>query len=150
MSRKQTENKFMLEVLKVYQTLPSLWKVKSEEYHNRQRKIEDYQVLLKKYKEYFPEATLEELKKKLNTLRTGFRTELRKINRSAKSGAGLDDLYESQAWFMSAMMFLVDQETPAQSRTSLPMPQMVQSDVGEEQVVLQVKRNLDLDPNSRM
>ncbi|GFR74173.1 heat stress transcription factor A-1e [Elysia marginata] len=94
MSRKQTENKFMLEVLQVYQTLPSLWKVKSEEYHNRQRKIEDYhyQALLKKYKEYFPGATLEELKKKLNTLRTGFRTELRKINRSAKSGAGLDDL----------------------------------------------------------
>ena len=87
MSRKESEKNFMLEVLQVYRTLPSLWKVKSEEYHNRQRTIEDYQVLLKKYNEHFPEGTLDELKKKMNTLRTGFRTELRKMNRSAKSGS---------------------------------------------------------------
>ncbi|GFR74177.1 hypothetical protein ElyMa_002156100 [Elysia marginata] len=39
----------------------------------------------------------------------------------------------------SAMMFLVGQETLAQSRTSLPMPQNDASDVGEEQVVLQIE-----------
>lgn len=125
----------MVEVLGLYRTLPELWKIKSDDYSNRAKKAAAYEVLLTKYQEYFKSATLEDLKKKLNTLRTNFRNELRKIERNSRSGAGTDDLYESQAWFMEAMLFLKDQETPAQSRNTFPV---TSSDANDEPRTLQV------------
>lgn len=97
-SKKESERKFLLEVIEVYRTLPSLWRIKSEDYSNRSKKNEDYAILLSKYHEHFPSATLEDLKKRINNLRTSFRNELRKVNKHATSGAGSEDLYESQVW----------------------------------------------------
>ena len=37
----------------------------------------------------------------------------RDVANHAKSGAETEDLYVSNAWFMDALMFLRDQETPA-------------------------------------
>ncbi|GFS03056.1 hypothetical protein ElyMa_006460500 [Elysia marginata] len=118
-TKKEIEKMFLLELLKLYKTMPVLWKVKSEDYHNRVKKADAYETLLKKYQEHFTTGTLDDLKKKINSLRTNFRNELRKMEKSAKSGAGSEDLYESQAWFVKAMMFLKDQETPATSISTL-------------------------------
>ena len=58
------EQKFLMEVIATYESLPALWKIKSDYYMNRDKKADAYNVLLQKYMEHFPEATLEELKKK--------------------------------------------------------------------------------------
>lgn len=136
MSVKEAEKKFLIEVLGVYQTLPALWRIKSDDYSNRAKKAEAYDILLQKYRENFTSATLEDLKKKINNLRTNFRNELRKMDKSAKSGAGTEDLYESRAWFMEAMMFLRDQETPAESRSTLSTSD--DNDTSEKQGTIQV------------
>ena len=80
------EKKFLLELIDVYRNLPSLWKIKSKDYGDRNIKDRDYETLLIEYREYYKEGTKEELKKKLNTLRTNFRKELKKISNSQKSG----------------------------------------------------------------
>ncbi|XP_042892471.1 uncharacterized protein LOC122266706 [Penaeus japonicus] len=117
--KEEAEKKFLIEVLGVCRTLPALWRIKLDDYNNRAKKAEAYDILLQKYREHFTSATLEDLKKKKKNLRTNFRNELRKMDECAKSGAGTEDLYESRVWFMEAMMFLRDQETPAQSRSTL-------------------------------
>lgn len=61
--KRDTDRKFMLEVIATYESLPALWKIKSDEYMNRDKKADAYNVLLQKYKEHFPAATLDELKK---------------------------------------------------------------------------------------
>ena len=73
--KKEAEKKFLIEVLGVYQTLPALWRIKSDDYSNRAKKAEAYDILLQKYREHFTSATLEDLKKKINNLRTNFRNE---------------------------------------------------------------------------
>lgn len=118
--KKKEDRKFMLEVIETYESLPALWKIKSEDYSNRDKKADAYKVLLEKYREKYPAANVEELKKRLNSMRTNFRSELRKMERSAKSGAGTDDLYTPTLWYFDAMMFLRSQETTAPSSSTIP------------------------------
>ncbi|KAJ8020136.1 hypothetical protein HOLleu_42010 [Holothuria leucospilota] len=131
--KRDTDRKFMLEVIATYESLPALWKIKSDEYMKRDKKADAYNVLLQKYKEHFPAATLEELKKKLNILRTNFRSELRKVERSVKSGAGTEDLYVSSLWYFDALLFLRDQETTARSRSSIVVQEGNQEDNGDKE-----------------
>ena len=51
--KKEAEKKFFIEVLGVYQTLPALWRIKSDDYSNRAKKAEAYDILLQKYSEHF-------------------------------------------------------------------------------------------------
>jgi len=68
-------------------------------------------LLLKKYKEVDEEATVEAVKKKVNSLRASYRRELQKIKRSGRSGAGVDDVYKPNIWYFHELHFLYDQES---------------------------------------
>ncbi|MPC80582.1 hypothetical protein E2C01_075165 [Portunus trituberculatus] len=85
--KKESERKMMSEIIDVYRSLPALWKIKSNEYSEREKKADAYKILYGKYKKHYPNATLQEMKKKINTLRTNFRAELRKVERSEKCAA---------------------------------------------------------------
>lgn len=121
--KKEIERKMMREIIDIYRSLPALWKIKSDEYSNREKKADAYEILYGKYKEYYPNATLEEMKKKINTLRTNFRAELRKVERSEKSGAGTEDIHVPRLWYFHDMLFLRDQETTAPSTSSIMVPE---------------------------
>ncbi|XP_041377276.1 uncharacterized protein LOC121389692 [Gigantopelta aegis] len=112
---KEEERKFLLECIEVYRSLPALWKVKSKEYSDRNKKDAAYDTLLAKYKQKYHTASREDLTKKFNSLRTNYRKELNKVQQSMKSGTSTDDIYESTQWYFDAMNFLQDQETPAKS-----------------------------------
>jgi len=116
---KDEERQFILEVIDVYRELPALWKVTCEDYSNRRKKDVAYNTLLEKYRERYEDATKEDVKKKLNALRTNFRKELKKVIDSETSGAGGEYVYESSLWYYDAMLFLRGQETPAPSRSLL-------------------------------
>ncbi|GFO24817.1 hypothetical protein PoB_005132200 [Plakobranchus ocellatus] len=119
MAPSKEEKIFILEVIEMYHGFPDLWKLKSKEYSDREKKEAAYDTLLLKYKEWYTEATKDDLKKKLNAMRTSFRRELKKLNDSQKSGAGADDVYEPSLWFFYALFFLRDQETPAPSQSTI-------------------------------
>jgi hypothetical protein len=82
---KEDERRFILECIEVYHSLPALWNVKSKDYINRMKKNE-YEHLLRKYRERFPDADKNQLIKKFNCLHTNFRKELKRIKDSEKSG----------------------------------------------------------------
>ncbi|GFN86375.1 hypothetical protein PoB_001288100 [Plakobranchus ocellatus] len=44
--KKDTKKKFMIEVSGVYQTLPALWRIQSDDYSNRAKKAKNYDMLL--------------------------------------------------------------------------------------------------------
>ncbi|GFO05983.1 hypothetical protein PoB_003248800 [Plakobranchus ocellatus] len=73
MAPSKEEKKFILEVIEMYHGFPELWKVKSKEFSDREKKEAAYDTLLLKYKEWYTEATKDDLKKKLNAMRTSFR-----------------------------------------------------------------------------
>ncbi|XP_072934535.1 uncharacterized protein [Epargyreus clarus] len=116
---KVKERKFISECIQLYRELPSLWNVKSKEYYDRDKKRIAYEILLSKYKEMFPQASKDDVKKKFNSLRTNYRKELKKHLQSMKSGSGTDDIYEPTLWYFKDMIFLQDQESASDSQSSI-------------------------------
>lgn len=64
MGDKKAERQFIVEFIEVYRGLPALWDVKSKDYSNRDKKGEHYDVLIKKYREKYPDAEKQEVVKK--------------------------------------------------------------------------------------
>ena len=95
---------FLTEFIHMYREYPCLWKVKSKEYSVTVKKNLAYGQLTTKLKEIDPDANKEKVTKKINSLRSCFRTELKKVNDSKTSGAGADDITHraygiSKTWY---------------------------------------------------
>ena len=102
----------------MYRSLPALWDVKCKDYTNRGKKKEQYDVLIKKYREYIPNADKQDVIKKINSLRTNFRKELKRIRETKKSGANPEDVLPS-LWYFEEMKFLQNLEAPYSSDSSM-------------------------------
>lgn len=106
---------FLSEFIDLYRENECLWKIKSKDYSDKHKKNAAYIILIDKLKEVEPEATKEMVIKKINSLRTCFRKELKKYNASLKSGSATEDLRKPNLWYFDLLSFLTDQETPRKS-----------------------------------
>ncbi|XP_052860437.1 uncharacterized protein LOC128267599 [Anopheles cruzii] len=102
-SKNQEYKQFMLDFIQVYRQLPALWDRKSADYNNRVTKAEQYEVLVEKYRERYPGATKVDVVQKINSLRTNFRKELKRV-RDAETYGG--QAVESSQWYFEAISFL--------------------------------------------
>jgi hypothetical protein len=93
--------------------------VKSEEYSDGIKKNLAYEHLIPKLKEIDPDANKEKAVKKINSLRSCFRKELKKVSASKTSGAGADDTYTPGLWYFQELLFLTDQEVPRKGISNL-------------------------------
>ena len=77
---------------------PALWKIKSDEYRNRDLKIIAINTLIEKMKTH--NITMDEnyVKKKINNLRSQFRKEYKLFTTSRRSGMAANDLYHPALW----------------------------------------------------
>jgi hypothetical protein len=87
---KEDERKCILECIEVYHC---------KDYSNIMKKKEQYEHLLRRYRERFPDADKNQLIKNFNSLPTNFRKELKRIKVSKKSGTGADDVVEPTLWY---------------------------------------------------
>lgn len=116
---KQTPREFLTEFIELYRSFTCLWLVKSKEYSDRNKKDLAYIELVKKYKEFDPSADRNTVVKKINALRTVYKKELSKVNKSEKSGAGADDIYKPTLWYFDLLSFLNDQDSARPSRSTM-------------------------------
>lgn len=119
MDQKSINKQFLIEFIEVYRKFPCLWKIKSEEYRNKNKRNQAYEELLKKMKENDSNATIQTVKNKIDALRGTFRKELKKIKDSQRSGAGEDEVYKPHLWYFDHLVFITDQETPREGISSL-------------------------------
>lgn len=110
---------FIVEFIEAYRKFPCLWKVKSGEYRDRNKKCKAYEELLQKYKEIDEGASVQTVKNKIDSMRASFRRELKKIKESQRSGAGEDEVYTPHLWYFEHLKFLSDQEIPRESISNL-------------------------------
>jgi hypothetical protein len=116
---KMNKREATLAFIEVYRSLPELWDTENRNYSNRVKKAAAYDTLIEKLKVLEPDASRESVVKKINNLRSAFRKELKKVNDSKRSGTSADDLYVPSLWYYNELLFLVDQETPDKSSSTL-------------------------------
>ncbi|XP_077145257.1 uncharacterized protein LOC143807520 isoform X2 [Ranitomeya variabilis] len=114
---------FLIEFIEMYRSLPCLWKVKSSDYSNRQKKSEAYEKLLSLCKSVCPSATVELVKHKIANLRTVFKKELKKVESSIQSGASGDEVYIPRLWYFDLLKFTIDQEIQPQPQPVYHYPE---------------------------
>jgi hypothetical protein len=110
---------FIEEFINMYREFPCLWRIKSKQYSNRNLRNEAYEKLVAKLKEIEPEANKEMVIKKINTLRTAFRREMKKVKEGTHSGMGSDDVYEPRLWYYPLLYFTVEQETQREGQSNV-------------------------------
>ena len=71
--RRLDNTEFWIEFIELYRERPSIWTTKAEEYYDKQLKEASYEDLLQKMKEFLPQSTVANVKKKINTIRSSFR-----------------------------------------------------------------------------
>ncbi|XP_072390121.1 uncharacterized protein [Diabrotica undecimpunctata] len=81
--------------------------------------IMSYLSLLEKVTPVSSDATIEDVRKKINTLLSDYRKEQKKIKESKRSGAGADELYSPTSWVYYALQFLDKHEKPQTSHLSI-------------------------------
>lgn len=116
---KQTPHEFLSEFIELYRSFPCLWKIKSHEYSDRNKKDLAYAELVKKYKEFDPLAERNTVVKKINALRTVYNKEKAKVTTSMKSGAGSEEVYKPSLWYYDLLHFLYDQDSARSARSTM-------------------------------
>lgn len=94
---------FLADFIDLYKSYPCLWKIKSSEYKDRNKKDTAYTVLLRKLQEIEPNATKKTVKAKINSIRGSFRREMKKIEDSKRPDAG--EIYETRLWYYDLLLF---------------------------------------------
>ncbi|EZA54497.1 hypothetical protein X777_05752 [Ooceraea biroi] len=104
----------------MYKCYPCLWKIKSDEYKNRNLRDEAYKNLIEFYKmRGFPDTNRDFIVKKIQSLRGSFRKETKKIQESQRSGRGTKEIYVSSLWYYDLLLFTKDQELPVDTLSSV-------------------------------
>ncbi|XP_023942156.2 uncharacterized protein LOC112048733 [Bicyclus anynana] len=96
----EPEKQFILK----YESLPQLWDTSDIRYSNRFERYWALEQLLPIYQKLKPYATVEDIKKKINSLRSNYRRELKKYIASARSGG--NSLYYPKVWYFPYLSFL--------------------------------------------
>jgi hypothetical protein len=96
----------------------SVWNNKSENYYKTNIREKAYKILHSELN--LPQLSVNDIRAKIQTICTRYCSELAKIRKSEKSGAGSNDLYVPRLfWFKQADSFLRNVCTPEDSSSNM-------------------------------
>jgi hypothetical protein len=110
------------EFIRIYQSEPCLWRIKSKDYHDKGKRDAAYNRLVEKLKQIDPSADRDEVVKKKKNKQLKNKSQKRnekKIQETQHSGVGAEQIYEPALWYYHLFGFLGDQDTPRSSSSNL-------------------------------
>ena len=113
------QKKCIEDFIEIYKSEPCLWKMNSTEYRDRDLKNTAYLKLVNKLKEIEPSSTKKSVVTRINSMRSNYRKELKKLKASMRTGSGANEVYKPTLWYFNDLNFLDDQETPRNSRSNI-------------------------------
>lgn len=94
------------ELISLYEQNPELYNSSLPDYKKKVVRQKIWDKILVQFQALFPEATKEDIQKKMTNLRTQFFTELNKYKKSLLSGSGTSDIHKPSWWCYDLLMFL--------------------------------------------
>ncbi|KAJ8924594.1 hypothetical protein NQ315_000744 [Exocentrus adspersus] len=96
--------KFISEFLELYKSHPTLWDLSSPDYNDRDKKRYAYIEMVEKLRELEPECTKEDVVRKINSLRSAFRREYRKVKQMKACGK----THKPSLWYYDLLSFTIN------------------------------------------
>ncbi|XP_053956534.1 uncharacterized protein LOC128862115 [Anastrepha ludens] len=97
---------FLRAFIHTYRDLPVLWDTSLRDYTNRDKRAEAYEQLVPIYRYLKRDANVEDVKKKINTLRTNYRKELKVVESARRNGT----IHHPRCWTFHELDFLRNTE----------------------------------------
>uniref|UniRef100_W8CA19 MADF domain-containing protein n=1 Tax=Ceratitis capitata TaxID=7213 RepID=W8CA19_CERCA len=97
---------FLRAFIHTYRDLPVLWDTSLRDYTNRDKRAEAYEQLVPIYRYLKRDANVEDVKKKINTLRTNYRKELKVVESARRNGT----IHHPRCWTYLELDFLRNTE----------------------------------------
>ncbi|GBP47116.1 hypothetical protein EVAR_96072_1 [Eumeta japonica] len=101
-SDKEVLNDFIV----TYQSLPELWDTSNAGYLSKRKRLEALNILRFIYARIKTNASIADVRRKINTLRSNYRKEKRKILLSESSECNPEEVYKPTSWVYYALKFL--------------------------------------------
>lgn len=101
---------FIKEFIQLYHALPCLWNVKCKGYKDRLLRNKAYDMLVQKLRQMNERADKDVVVRKINTLRTAFRREHKKVLMSKIMAKDPENIYKSSLWYYDLMKFVTEQD----------------------------------------
>lgn len=102
-------HEFLTEFIHLYRSFPCLWQVRYRGYKDRILRNRAYDALVHKLREVNPVADRETVIRKINTLRTAFRREYKKVRTSQRTVSNPRRRYKSSLWYYDILKFVAEQ-----------------------------------------
>lgn len=102
----------MRSFIDTFETMPILWDSRNASYKNKRKRSEALEKLLPVYRRVKKDANVEDVSKEINSLRSNYRKEMKKVIASKRSGSAPDDIYVPTSWTYHALQFLGGAELP--------------------------------------
>ncbi|XP_047003663.1 uncharacterized protein LOC124622105 isoform X1 [Schistocerca americana] len=112
-----------------YMSMPCLWKVRSPDYNNRVKKNQCYAILANMCREFEPTADRAFVQRKINSFRTTFRKEHRKVTESKMCATGTADVHKPTLWYYDILLPTVLQGSPRSIQSTLEEVELAQDDI---------------------
>lgn len=100
--------KFLREFIQIYKELPCLWDRNHPQYKSRIDRSESYEILVKKCKEYVNEADEDYVRLRIDSMRSSFRKERKKVIQSRNEDS--EYVYRPSLWYYDLLLFTVGEE----------------------------------------
>ncbi|KAL3267345.1 hypothetical protein HHI36_011476 [Cryptolaemus montrouzieri] len=110
--------KFLREFINLYKQQECLWNKDHPNYKNRNDRTEAYETLLKKCKEYIPDADEDYVRLRIDSMRSTFRKERKKVLSSRMQNPDAKDVYKPSLWYYDLLLFTTG-ETCEESENSM-------------------------------
>ena len=136
---------FWYDFILLYKSFPCLWDVKDPSYVKRDQKKEAYDVLVAKINEIDASANADTVKRKIDSFRTAFRREEKKVIMSMHSGATDDEIYTPTLWYYRILEEFLGNNTEEQRNLVISRARFSNEDDSETMMpVVSFKINLIL------
>lgn len=119
-ARDQWSRVAIMHLIDLYRQNPCLWNVRLVTYKDRNKRAAALEKICNEMEKIGVCLTVDDIKKKIDTLRSQHRRELRKKKKKTqKSGAGTEDIHTPTLWCFDSLSFLADGDDIRASTTNL-------------------------------